>query len=110
MIQLDLFSPAARLTDPDTSHAAAKSVNNVQRLRDVVLATVREHGPISDEELIDRLHRAGVQGSPSGIRTRRSELTTAGLITNHSKDGVTLSGRRCRRWIVAEQLALVLVE
>jgi len=98
-----LTPPRARRTDPETSHDAAASVAPTQRpSQAAVLYVLRTNGPITDTGLIGvyQLYaRADVlpQQSESGIRTRRKELVTAGLVRAAGR--VTLpSGRAAITW------------
>lgn len=90
--------PVARSTDPETSHEAAASVRNPALDRSRVYAALGE-GPMTDEQILDRCraHYAPLI-SPSGARTRRSELVREGLVVD-SGDRVRLSsGRRAIVW------------
>jgi hypothetical protein len=79
----------ARNTDPATSHAAARSVTLTPG-RELVLSALRTFGPMTDEQLVPIL--AG-KLSPSGTRTRRSELVSLGLVRATSKTRPLASGR-----------------
>ena len=75
--------PNARVTDPLTSHLAAASVKNLTRTKAGVLEVLQRS--MIDEDMIDRyfdlVHRGlAPLASPSGIRSRRSELVEAGLV------------------------------
>lgn len=79
--QSSLFdAPArARASDPRTSRDAAASVKNMRASHARVLAMFKLYGDMTDEQLAEYLHDAERQGglklmSPSGIRSRRSEL------------------------------------
>lgn len=66
-----------RRSDPDTSHeAAAMAVVHRPRIRDAVLALLRDEGPMTHDDLMARVPWA----SPSGVRTRTSELVSDGLV------------------------------
>lgn len=84
----------ARRTDPDTSHAAAAGVD-VRKARDIVLAVMREHGPMTDERLVILTHG---KMSGSGARTRRSELTRAGLVQDTGDRRQMASGNMAKVW------------
>ncbi len=81
----DLFTgPASRTSDPATSKAAAASVSNLRASQARVLAIFRAYGNLTDEELLNYLHdterQLGVKlMSPSGARSRRSELSKANM-------------------------------
>lgn len=104
---LDLFPDAAhaRLTDPETSHAAAASIDRLTARRGAVLALLaRFPGGLSDSELVEVYQAKGVipPQSPSGIRTRRSELVDAGLVEYSGNNVTTPSGRSSRVWRVSK--------
>lgn len=81
---LGLFAPApsnashglARATDPEPSHAAAAAVApHLPRLRERVLAAIRQHGPITGGQL-ERLPELADLGF-SSARKRAGELVEA---------------------------------
>ena len=96
---LQINRARARRTDPETSLAAAKSVSISSGRRIVLKAFLRACVPICDEHLTI-LTKGEI--SPSGARSRRSELTRAGLIRYTGKDIKTESGR----WTMTYELAL----
>ena len=75
------MGPVARVTDPSTSWEAAKSLREmhmtVMRKRILYLLKVAMH----DEELVRVFALRGFEGTPSGIRSRRSELEKGGLVS-----------------------------
>ena len=88
----------ARRGDPSTSWEAARSVDhalteNQQRF----LAELRHLGPSTDEQLVEadpwRLFMA-----PSGIRTRRHELTVSGQVVDTGRRVIGSTGRRMIVW------------
>lgn len=92
------MSAHARRSDPDTSHAAAASISE-QALTDgqrAVLQTLRRIGPAIDPQI----HAAyvGPWQSPSGIRTRRSELVVQGLVRDTERRVRLPSGRHAIVW------------
>ena len=97
--------PHARRNDPHTSHEAAASVQNLTLVQAIVYAILAE--PMTDEELVqryqDHFHAAGnIPGaSPSGLRTRRSELADKNLVRIVGHDR-TKSGRRAHVWQIVE--------
>lgn len=107
---LDLFGPVAhaRRTDPATSQKAAETVTrrDLKNAGEMVLRILREHGPMTDERLVETYEReqqsrpAFLLQSPSGIRTRRSELARAGLVVKHGT-GKTRLGKPADVWKVA---------
>jgi hypothetical protein len=75
--QRDAF---ARSSDPETSKAAAASVQNLRASHKRVLAMFRAYGDMTDETLASYLDEAASETgiklmSPSGVRSRRSELS-----------------------------------
>jgi hypothetical protein len=60
-----------------------------------VLGILQDHGPMTDEELVDRL--GGVMSS-SGARTRRCELVDIGLVFDTGQRVVLRSRRRAIVW------------
>lgn len=90
----------ARRTDPDTSWEAAKSVRDIRETQQAVLAALRAHGPMTDEEIAERI-RSERKQSPSGLRTRRSELVDLHMVTYAGYKRPTKSGRKSRVWKAA---------
>lgn len=97
----------ARRTDPGTSHAAAKSLGDVRPSQRFVLRALKRLGAATDEQLVsyytecaDNFPSVPAQ-SPSGIRTRRRELTDAKLVIDTGKRRRLKSGRRAIVWKVA---------
>ena len=91
----------ARATDPETSHAAARSLDRhaIRDSQQEVLDTLRERGPLTDRALVAILFDAnGKSQSPSGIRTRRSELWDLGLVADTGQRHTAPSGRREIVW------------
>lgn len=96
----DLFKAAeaahARRTDPSTSHAAADSVDRIRESQALILGILRAFGPMTDTEIAERI-RPGVM-SPSGCRTRRSELVTKGKVVDSGERKRLDSGRMSIVW------------
>jgi hypothetical protein len=95
--------PKARTSDPDTSHAAACSLDQMTERRQAVWAILAEHGPLTDESLVaiyDQFAEDNVvpPQSPSGVRTRRNELTKLGVAIDTGQRGTTVSGRSAILW------------
>ena len=95
--------PVARRSDPDTSHAAAASVQRLRASQLAVLHTLAAGGPMTDEQLafayanravLERLPRM----SPSGLRTRRAELMQAALVEDSGHRQLLTTGRRAIVW------------
>lgn len=96
-------APKARTTDPDTSHAAASSLEHLTERRQAVWAILSQHGPLTDEALVTIYDQFSEDGlvppqSPSGIRTRRNELAKLGLAVDLGLRGSTMSGRAAILW------------
>lgn len=87
--------PAARRSDPHTSREAAASVGNLRELQVAILrALAEQRRALADEQLAALIDQPA---SPSGLRTRRSELAAAGLVEAGGY-GKTKAGRRCQLW------------
>lgn len=98
----------ARRTDPETSKQAAASVTNLGRTRDAILKILKAHGPMTDEQ-IREIYAGRTEfghdypfASPSGLRSRRSELVRLGLVVDSGQLGKTASGRQTIIWKVAK--------
>lgn len=100
--------PFARLSDPQTSHAAAASISR-EELRDsqkAVYDLLVERGQMNDEAISSAysvLMRDGhvPYQSESGLRTRRSELVTLGLVVDTGLTTRMRSGRMSIIWKAA---------
>lgn len=101
MTQPSLFDERAhaRNSDPATSHAAADSLSSdkIRRSQLAVLGFLKAHGPMTDTGLVERYHQTPMQ-SPSGLRTRRRELTDKGLVYDTGERVVLDSGRKSIVW------------
>lgn len=106
------MSARARLTDPETSHAAAASVGDLRRTQYAVLKMLRKRPTtgFTDEELVDAYQHVMLDHftayplqSASGIRTRRSELVRLGLVEYASFTRPMSTGRQARVWCVTEK-------
>lgn len=104
MALLDQERPATRRDDPETSHAAAASVGNLRASHRRVLQLFRLYGSQTDEQLMDSAKAEGWKISPSGLRTRRSELTSPrGIgIIDTGRRVKTESGRDAIVWGLAD--------
>jgi hypothetical protein len=73
----------ARRADPSTSHDAARvATDRARESQRDVYRLLRRFGPLTDEQLVEAAAQAGVQQSPSGLRTRRAELVDAGWVVD----------------------------
>lgn len=68
-----------RSSDPDTSREAAEGLRNIRATHRFVLETLARM-PRTDEQIADQARADEVRVSPSGLRTRRSELVEAGYV------------------------------
>lgn len=91
----------ARRDDPETSVAAAASVERIRESQRVILDTLRLYGPLSDEGIWHELPD-DFDISPSGARTRRSELVGKGLVRDSGRRERLASGRLAVVWMAAE--------
>jgi hypothetical protein len=97
-------TPRARNTDPTTSHQAAATITRtaVTDTQRMVLDALQAHGPLTDEQLCQRI--AEVERKPvsvSGVRTRRSELVTDGRVIDTGDRQPTRAGRQAIVWGLA---------
>ncbi len=86
--------PAARWTDPSTSHAAPAGLDltDIQaNVRDLFASL----GPMTDEQLVAAYQARHGSTGPSTIRTRRRELQDAGVVEFHGRS-TTEGGRPCQ--------------
>lgn len=89
----------ARRSDPGTSHAAARSVERLRDRQQAVLDLLRRLGPMTDEEIAQAYAQFDLpKQSPSGLRTRRSELQHAGFVEDSGERRTTESGRSSIVW------------
>ena len=89
----------ARATDPDTSHEAARSIGEMTEKRQAVLDTITAIGGGTDEDIVDAYRSSSApQQTASGIRTRRAELVTMGLVRDTGQRTVRASGRSAIVW------------
>jgi len=93
--------PVARASDPETSWDAARSTNRVKmtKVRQAILDLLKEFGPMTDEEIWRGLmyRSLDIETSPSGARTRRSELVAAERVRD---TGLTKKGKTNRKMIL----------
>lgn len=103
--------PRARATDPDTSHEAAASISKkaLSEGQKYILMLLNVFGPMTDEETWERVEREIQRRSyipiksPSGARSRRSEITISernitGQIADSTLRRKTRSGRNAIVW------------
>jgi len=97
----------ARNSDPDTSHAAAESVQRVTDTQVAIADLMRHIGrPITDTELATHYatwhaefgEETVPRSSPSGLRTRRSELVDRKIVQDSGQRELLPSGRHAILW------------
>lgn len=92
----------ARRSDPETSHAAADAVRPqyARAIRELIGEILDVKGPLTDEEIYRELSKLLPIGdpSPSGARTRRSELVKAGDVEYAGYTRTLSTGREGRVW------------
>jgi predicted ArsR family transcriptional regulator len=89
------FGPQARRTDPATSHAAAAAVSRQMRERhhDVIVAALREHGPMGKDGISTRCRLTGVM-----VARRLPELVKLGSVRLTGKTVASTTGRAEREY------------
>ena len=96
MPQLTLFDapPAARQSDPPTSHAAAAEAHEVRsRHHGLILDCLRTHGPLGKDGIAARTKLTGV-----AVARRTVELERSGLIRATGRTVPSTAGRQEREW------------
>ena len=105
------YQARARRTDPETSHQAAASVRNITHAHKQLLSLlVTFRDGLTDEQLhrewmlaVDRVRDGSwLPITPSGCRTRRSELVRMGKVVAAEEKGRTAAGRACTIWRLAD--------
>lgn len=92
--------PFARITDPETSHEAARSVTNVTPLKTEILKALTS--PMTDPELLIQIsYRSSLVVTASGVRSRRAELVQAGLVKDTGARRKLSTGRSAIVWGLA---------
>lgn len=87
-------APAARATDPATSHQAAASITtDKRRAIHAQVLTLLLDGPLTD---FDLAAHTGLKQTSVG--KRRHELCTVGLVCEHDRAGISDTGSACCRW------------
>lgn len=98
MNQLDLLAePAARRSDPSTSHdAAAQARELAAQHHRVILACLEAHGALGKDGIATRTHLTGTQ-----VARRTCELNKMGRIQATGKTVLSTAGRKEREWEIA---------
>ena len=96
------YEAHARKADPETSHEAADvwTAEGMTALQWIVLQTLKRHGPMIDQELVELVQCDHSSYGDSSIRSRRNELVKKGRVF-FAGFGLTASGQRSRKWQVA---------
>lgn len=102
--------PPVRDTDPFTSWAAAyeQRLGKRTRLKQLVFSILESFGPMTHDQLIEAVNEVR-PASPSGVRTRVSELVEDGLV--EAVPGMvsrSALGRTALLWRLVEQPELPL--
>ena len=99
----------ARNSDPATSHEAADSVTDKIRASQEAVRLVLDRFPqgLTDTDLIEEYGKLSALGwvprqSPSGLRTRRSELVRRGTVVDSGNRALLPTGRRAVVWVMAK--------
>lgn len=105
----------ARAADPDTSHQAAARVRDISEAQAAIIRLFKSFGPMCDEKLV-RIYERFMREqptiyplqSPSGIRSRRAELTDPAKcqppkIVYTGEKTETTAGRSTRIWTLASE-------
>jgi hypothetical protein len=96
------MNAVARVADPETSHEAAASVENVTVVQDRILHLLDLMGPATDEQIIHQYRVAyGYDATDQSIRSRRAELVRSKHIEFSGIFGLSSSNRRSREWVLA---------
>lgn len=89
----------ARRTDPETSHEAARTVTDIRCSQSEVLRVFDAYGEMTDEQLLDSYSSTSShEQSPSGLRTRRSELVKMGYLKDSGERATMSTGRQAIVW------------
>lgn len=97
--------PAARRSDPVTSHEAADSIRHIRSASCQVVLFLLDGTPLADHELVAEFERYlgsyPIKYSAQRLRTARNELTRDGSVTDTGIYRLTPSGRRAKVWQIA---------
>lgn len=93
----DLIEPAARRTDPGTSHlAAAQARELAARHHRIILSCLEAHGPLGKDGIAARTQLTG-----HAIGKRLPELQRLGRIMLTGRTVASTAGRAEREWRLA---------
>ena len=88
----------ARNSDPITSFLAADSVRALRPSQQKIVDALAARGPMTDEQIF----ALDLGMSPSGTRSRRSELVERGLVIDSGLRATTKANRATIIWKVAQ--------
>lgn len=91
--------PAARTTDPQTSHDAAASVKKLSETHRAILQELQTAQTDVDLVRAIQLRHGFALASESGIRSRRAELVRDGYVEDTGKRERLESGRMAIVWV-----------
>lgn len=99
--------PTARWSDPSESHKAAASVRSTGPTHRRIMELFKDKPQMTDSEIKYQWQVREVRDdwpkiSDSGLRTRRRELVTAGLLRDSKRRLTTKGGRTTAVWEVNE--------
>ena len=100
---LTMETAHARVSDPATSSFAAETVPVNRHMGYVLAAAVCLVGhsqPFTDEDLISCIEASGRKVTAQSVRSRRAEAIRHGWIQVIDREGVTSTGRACRRYLL----------
>lgn len=89
---IDFDAPAQRHSPTSVAAAQSQPRKKIEIDREKILAALAEHGPLTDEEIVER---TGLEANTA--RPRRVELVRAGLVKAVG-EGRTRGGNRAARW------------
>jgi hypothetical protein len=96
--------PMARITDPTTSFAAARTVKNRTITDTMIFILLQlELGRKTDFQLAEVAIQKEILVSESGLRTRRKELERAKLVEWDGNIGKSPAGRSARFWRITDK-------
>lgn len=110
-VDLPTFVPKSphtrhRRTDPDTSKEAAGRAARITETRLRILELLDSddgYEMMTDDEIAASARAEGWFTSPSGLRTRRSELVESGLVADSGERSTLPTGRRAVLWRITEK-------
>jgi hypothetical protein len=93
----DVAPPAARCTDPGTSHAAAAQAKELQnRHHRIILAALGQYGPMGKDAIGSRTQLTG-----HAVGKRMAELERVGLVFLTGRKVASAARRLEREWAKA---------